>query len=144
MARREVESDEDDFHPSKRFRKSISAEVEAKKLTDAVPVSTRYKNKWAVKLFEEWKFGRENKSAKLEETSLEVDLESIENLDSNWEKMSPHSLAFWIGKFLQEVTDSKGKRYPGATLYQIVASLKRHLETKQRKAVNMLDRKDSW
>ena len=116
MAHRKVDSDEDDFLPSKRFRKSISAEEEAKKLLDAVPLSTRYKNKWAVKTFEEWKLHRENKLAKLEQTSLEVELELIENLDSNWEKMSPHSLDFWIGKFIQEVTDKKGRRYPGSTL----------------------------
>jgi hypothetical protein len=143
MAQREVDSEEDNFRPSKRFRKSISAEEEAKKLFNAVPISTRYTNKWGVKIFEEWKRHRENKLAKLEESSM-VELESIENPDSNWEKMSQKSLDFWIGKFVQEVTDKKGSRYPGPTLYQIVASLKRHLETKYRKDVNMLDRNHSW
>ena len=81
---------------------------------------------------------------KPEETSLDVDLESIENLDSDWEKMSPKSLDFWIGNFVQEVTEKNGKPCSGRTLYQIVAGLKRHLETKHRTDVNMLDKSNSW
>lgn len=41
------------FQPNKRFRPARSLEEESKLLVGAVPKSTEYKNKWAVKLFEE-------------------------------------------------------------------------------------------
>ena len=41
-------------YPVKRFRKSQSCEEEKEMLVNAVPLSTRYKNKWAVNMFTEW------------------------------------------------------------------------------------------
>ena len=85
-----AESDSEDFQrPLKRFRKSVSSNEEAQKLLNAVPASTRYKNKWAVKLFEDWKRERANKAPELEETSLRYDLASLESLNTTFEKMSP-------------------------------------------------------
>ena len=102
-------SDEElNFQPRKRFRKAKSREEEEKVLEKAVPQSTRYKNQWAVNMFEEWCKARENNIAAFESTCLNIPLEGIENLDNNWEKMSPSSLDFWIGKFIQEVADKKG------------------------------------
>ena len=136
-----ADSDSEDFQrPLKRFRKSISCEEEAKKLANAVPVSTRYKNKWAVGLFEDWKRSRFNKEPTFEQTSLDFDLTSIESLEHPLEKMSPKSLDFWIGKFVQEVADKKGNRYPGPTVYQIVAGL----EAMHRRDVNFLDKNNPW
>ena len=65
-------SDEESFRPLKRFRKSKSRKEEEKELANAVPLSTRYKNKWAVNMFVEWREGRENKVAALESTSLKL------------------------------------------------------------------------
>jgi len=70
---------------------------------------------------------------------LGVNRESRFGLGEN----SPKSLDFLIGKFVQEVTEKNRKPYPGRTLYQIVAGLKRHLETKHRTDVNMLDKSNS-
>ena len=108
-------------------------------------LSTRYKNKWSVNLFEGWIRDRENKCAAVEETRLGISLDDIEDLDiERWEKMTPLSLNFWIGKFVEEVANKKGLRYPARALYQVVASLKRHLEGKNRDDVNMFDKSNMW
>ena len=46
----------------------------------------------------------------MKSTSLDIVLEDVEHLDVNWEKMSPSSPGFCIGKFQQEVADKKGER----------------------------------
>jgi len=51
----ELSEDEDFQLHLKQFRKTISSKEKAKKLSNAIPASTCYKNKWAVKLFEDWK-----------------------------------------------------------------------------------------
>ncbi|XP_020912548.1 zinc finger MYM-type protein 3 [Exaiptasia diaphana] len=135
----EMES-EDDFQPAKRFRKARTTEEEKEMLEKAIPKSTRYKNTWAFKLFEDWKSERANKTAILEASSVNSKLEELENLDHDFILMKPKSLNFWVGKFIQEVTSKDGKRFPGATLYQIVAGLKRFLEEHNRNDVNMLDK----
>ncbi|KXJ10914.1 Zinc finger MYM-type protein 2 [Exaiptasia diaphana] len=110
-------------------------------LQKAVPISTRYKNSWAVNIFEEWRQIRENKVASLESTSLNLSLDSIQHLDIEpWETVTVSSLNFWLWKFVQEASDKKGSPYPARTLYQLIASLKRHLESKNRTDVNMLDK----
>ena len=96
------------FQPCKRFRIAKSREEEEEVLMKVVPISTQYKNKWAVNMFEEWRKTRGNRDPTLEETCLKIQLHNVENLDGDWEKMSPSSLDFWIGKFVQEVADKKG------------------------------------
>ena len=46
---------DDNFQPAKRFRVSKSKDEE---VSDAVPRSTRYKNKWAISLYEVWRESR--------------------------------------------------------------------------------------
>jgi hypothetical protein len=141
MATRQLENDDDDFRPAKRFRNAKSPVEEEEMLQKAVPLSTRYKNSWAHNVFEEWRKTRKNKRAQLESSSFQSSMDSIEDLDVQiWENMSTQSLNFWIGKFVQEVANKKGSRYPGRTLYQLVSGLKRHLESKNRTDVNMLDK----
>lgn len=134
---------DEDFQPPKRFRVSRRKDEEIKLLNDAIPQSTRYKNKWAMVLYEEWKNSRVNKIASREESSLAVNLCSIEDLDIDISIMKPQSLNFWLGKFIQEVTGKNGRRYPGRTLYQIVVSIKRGLEERNRTDVNFLDKSNS-
>ena len=68
-------------------------------------------------VFKEWRNRRENKIAILEATSSDIDLNNIESLDiDEWEMMIVASLNFWLAKFLQEVSDKKGERYPARTL----------------------------
>ena len=111
MASHQRDSDEEAEHqPLKRFRKVKSQDEEEQLLQKAVPISTRYKNSWAVNIFEEWRQIRENKVASLESTSLIVSLESIQNLDNiePWETMTVPSINFWLGKFVEEAADKKG------------------------------------
>ena len=49
--------------------------------------------------------------------------ESIENLNAK-------SLKYWLSKFVQEVANNSGERYPSRTLYSIVCGLKRFLVVK--------------
>lgn len=103
-------SDDENVRPLKRFRKAKTREEEEESLVQAVPKSTRYKNQWAVNVFESWRELRVNKVAALESTTLNIALEDIEDLDVDWTKMSTLSLDFWIGKLSQEVSDQQGKR----------------------------------
>ncbi|CAB4037383.1 Hypothetical predicted protein [Paramuricea clavata] len=92
-------------------------------------------------MFTEWIRIWASHCAALEQTSLNVSLDDIQDLDvENWEEMTPGSLDFWIGMFVQDVSNTKGERYPGRSLYQIVSGLKRHLECKNRNDVNMFDK----
>lgn len=142
--RKEPLSDDDNYPPLKRFRKSRSKEEEKEILQEAVPLSTRYKNKWAVNVFLEWIEARTNKVACLEPTTFDVQLENIDRLDREWEKMTAPLLNFWISKFVLEVADKKGNAYPARTVYQIVAGLKRHLDLKNRTDVNFFDKSNIW
>ena len=59
-------ADDEDFQPlCKRFRCVRTAQEEERLLAQAIPISIRYKNNWAVRLFNEWKQSRKNKSAAL-------------------------------------------------------------------------------
>lgn len=135
-------NDADDFlPPAKRFRKPLSVEEEDETREKAVPKATLYKNRWAVSIFNQWRESRVNKKVSLEPTSSTFDIQEFENLDIEyWEEMNAKSLNFWVAKFVQEVQNKKGERYPAKTLYQLVAALKRHLESKDRTDVNMLDK----
>ena len=41
--------------------------------------------------------------------------------------MDADTLNYWLSKFVQEVANSKGERYPARTVYGIVCGLRRHL-----------------
>ncbi|KAK3706539.1 hypothetical protein QZH41_013031 [Actinostola sp. cb2023] len=143
MASRATDSSDEFEPPLKRFRKPLAPKEQDLKLKNAIPKATLYKNNWAVNIFTEWRDNRENKMATFEPKSQSrfVPHEEVENLDIKpWEKMSVPSLNFWISKFLQEVCNKKGERYPAKTLYQIVASLKRYLESRGRSDVNMMNK----
>ena len=49
-----------------------------------------------------------------------------------------NDLNFWIGKFVQEVSNTKGERYPGRSLYQIVSGLKRYYTLSARTAIMLI------
>jgi hypothetical protein len=53
------------------------------------------------------------------------------------------SLALWLGKFVQEVVNKNGGKYPARTLYGIISGIKRYLEDKNAcNALNPLDKSD--
>ena len=114
-----------------RFRQPKSVEDEKKSVDNAVPKSTAYKTKWSCKVFEEWKQNRLVKSCTLEPGGLFTTKdfeEGVQSLDTAITDMSGCSLNYWLSKFVQEVSNSSGERYPSRSLYSIICGLKRHLK----------------
>ena len=127
------------------FGKARTFTEETEAIRTAIPSSTRYKNKWAVEVFKEWQYYRATKG----ETSSEVD-HNVQTVDTPFQEMNGESMAYWLGKFVQEVVRRDGQKYPlhslygiVASLYGIVAGLKRYLDEKNGSLVlNPLDKSD--
>ncbi|EDO44552.1 predicted protein [Nematostella vectensis] len=118
-----MDSSEDEIvRPLKRFSK----DEEEVALSQAAPASTRYKKKWCVNMFKNWRSNRVNKITAKESTIFNIRLSDLESVDSAWESISAPPLNFWIAKFIQEVADKQGNRYLAPTLYQILAGLMMH------------------
>ena len=73
-----------------------------------------------------------------------MEVERVKDLDTSLELMRIESINFWLGKFVQEVRGQKGLRYPGKTLYQIIAALKRYLAKKGGTDINLLSKTNIW
>lgn len=96
----------------KCFRNVQNIEEQRQTLENAVPSSTKYSTKWAIKIFEEWQKDRLNKDPVKESFPWEVkDITVIQELTS-LEHLSAESLDFWLVKFLQEVAKQNGEPYP--------------------------------
>lgn len=128
----------------KRFREPETVENSIENVKKATPRSTMYKNRWGVRIFEEWQAERENKLVVAEDNPFGLDLAEVENLDTSLCNMSMKSMNFWLIKFVQEVADKDGDPYPEKTIYQIVCSLRRYVDENGRAEANMLDGKNYW
>ena len=130
---------------SERFRFPKTSSQENVLVNDAVPASTKYKNKWAVSIFAEWQRLREVKVPVLDCGGLfkDYDLHKVTALSSDIAGMDALSLSYWLSKFVMEVAKKSGGRYPPKTVYGIVCSFKRYLEEKNgSEALNPLDAGD--
>ena len=58
--------------------------------------STRNETKWALKIFSEWQFQRENKDPTKEKCSFPFEPEKVQSLETNITDMSAKSLNLWI------------------------------------------------
>ena len=78
------------------FRQPKSVEDEERCVLNAIPKSTRYKNKWAARIFEEWGKARFPKVATLEPGGLfkEYDLHKVQSFNCNLEKKSFSCMSF--------------------------------------------------
>jgi hypothetical protein len=120
------------------FGKARTFTEETEAICTAIPSSTRYKNKWAVEVFKEWQYYRATKG----KTSSELD-DNVQTVDTPFQEMNGESMAYWLGKFVQEVVQRDGQKYPPCSLYGIVAGLKRYLDEKNGSlALNPLDKSD--
>ena len=90
---------------------------------------TKYKNKWALKLFREWQQQREMKVPILDPGGLfkDYELHKVNPVSCEIEDMDAISLNYGLTKFVMEVTKDSWKRYPSRTVYGIVCGVKRHL-----------------
>ena len=128
-----------------RFRLPKSASEEQVLADEAVPSSTKYKNKWALKLFREWQQQREMKVPILDPGGLfkDYELHKVNPVSCEIEDMDAISLNYWLTKFVMEVAKDSGERYPPRTVYGIVCGVKRHLADKNGdEALNPLDAHD--
>ena len=64
-----------------------------------------------------------------------------EDISTPVENFDAGSLAYWLGKFVQEVVNKDGQRYPGRTLYSLITGIKRFLAEKN-VLLNPLDKLD--
>ena len=131
---------------SERFRAPKTSFQENVLVNDAVPASTKYKNKWAVSILAEWQRLREVQVPVLDCGGLfkDYDLHKVTAaLSADIAGMDALSLNYWLSKFVMEVAKKSGGRYPPKTVYGIICALKRYLEEKNgSEALNPLDASD--
>ena len=73
----------------------------------------------------------------------DYDVHRLQSLEERLEDLDSLSLNFWLTKFVQEVANKNGGRYPSRSLYGIVCGLKRYLEdVNGGNALNPLDSSD--
>lgn len=108
---------------SKRFKESTTDE-EVKNLTKGyIPDNTQKNTAWAVKVFSEWRFAREEKCPEDLLTSGNVDL-----------------LNYWLPRFVNEARKTDGTPYPPRTINQILAALQRFMLGENHLLPKFLDR----
>ena len=88
-----------------RFRFPKTTEEENLCVERAVPKSTRYKNKWAVGIFEDWQRVRSVKFPIVEVGGVfkEYELDKVQPLTRPITKMDALTLNYWLSKFVQDV-----------------------------------------
>ena len=118
-----------------RFRLPKSASEEQVLADEAVPSSTKYKNKWALKLFREWQQQRDMKVPSLDPGGLfkDYELRKVTPVSCEIENMDAISLNYWLTKFVMEVAKDSGERYPPRTVHGIVCGVKRHTKMATRR-----------
>ena len=105
-------------------------------LVQSKPKSTQYKDKWAVEVF---------RTCILDAGSVfkDYDVHRVQSLEEKLEDLDSLSLNYWLTKFVQEVANKNGGRYPSRSLYGIVCGLKRYLEdVNGRNALSPLESSD--
>jgi hypothetical protein len=78
-----------------------------------------------VEVFKSWQMARVIKFPVVEVGNLFKDYEThtVQAVDELLEQMSAVSLNYWLSKFVQEVANKNGGRYPLRTLYQILCGI---------------------
>ena len=74
-------------------------------------------------MFREWQYYRATKSQTSDEMCVE-----IQSVDTPFEEFNAGSMAYWLGKFVQETVKKDGQRYQERSVYGLLAALKRHLD----------------
>ena len=99
-----------------RFSLPKRASEEQVLADEAVPSSTKYKNKWALKIFREWQKQREMKVPILDPGVLfkDYELHEVNPVSCEVEDMDAIYLNYWLTKFVMEVAKDSGERYPHA------------------------------
>ena len=103
---------------SERFRVPKTSFQENVLVNDAVPASTKYKNKWAVSILAEWQRLREVEVPVLDCGGLfkDYDLHKVTTLSADIAGMDVLSLNYWLSNLVMEVAKKSGGRYPPKTV----------------------------
>ena len=128
-----------------RFRPPKSVQEEDSLLLQSKPKRTQYKDQRAVEVFRTWQAAHEQKFSILDAGSVfkDYDVHRVQRLEEKLEDLDSLSLNFWLTKFVQEVANKNGGRYPSRSLYGIVCGLKWYLEdVNGGNALNPLDSSD--
>ena len=109
-----------------RFREPKTVYEERELVEKTIPSSTKYKNKWAVTIFGEWKISRQVKAPVLDPGGLfkGYDLRKVAQLSTSNEEMDAVTLNYWLSKFVMEVAKKPGERYLPQTIYGIVCGIR--------------------
>lgn len=130
--------DLDDFKPSKRRPKKqlgehskrfkdCSTDEEVSSLVKGyVPDNTRKNTAWALKVFTEWRFAREEKCPEDVLTCGKADV-----------------LNYWLPRFVNEARKADGSPYPPRTINQILAALQRYMLGENHLLPRFLNRHDA-
>ncbi|XP_028407815.1 uncharacterized protein LOC114530389 [Dendronephthya gigantea] len=113
-----------------RFGKPVCETEVRAKIDDCVPKSTRYKDKWAVTLFENWREQRNIKVRRVNERSVDDGDCGLEVIENSVDVMSDDELNRTLACFICEVRKSDGSKYPPNTLYGIIAAIQHFLKGK--------------
>ena len=117
---------------SERFRVPKTSSQENSLVNDAVPASTKYKNKWTESIFSEWQRFREVEAPILDCGGLfkDYDLHNFTALSRDIARMDALSQNYWLSKFVMELAKKSGGRYAPKTVHGIICTLERYLEEK--------------
>ena len=111
-----------------RFRSSKSKEEETSLVSEATRKVTQYNTKWGRKVLKEWQQRRQNTCAMLEVVGVaDLKCEDVPDLTVPLKHMSPHTLNFWLRRFVCEVAKQNGERYLPNSLYLLICAINRHL-----------------
>ena len=84
-----------------------------------------------MKLFHEWQFKRQDKLPKqLHSSSIRLEFEKVQPLSTPLKDMNAETLNWWLSRFIEEVSNRRGERYPPKTLYLLACGIKRYLSDK--------------
>ena len=113
-----------------RFREPKTLCQEEELVEKAIPSPTKYKNKWAVTIVNEWQTARKVQVPALDSGGMlkDYDLHKVGVLSTRIEDVDALSLNYWLSKLVMEVAKKSGERYPPKTLHGIVCGIRRYLE----------------
>lgn len=95
--------------------------------------NSRKKWTWVLRLYEEWRQGR-NKSV-VDEAYLG---EAV--IKNSLENMSDDEMDEVLAKFVSEVRKADGKEYPGKTLYEMVCCIQAYLRNECKRNITLVDK----
>ena len=105
-----------------RFTEFVSEDQINDRVNASIPENTTKKEKWAMKLLDEW---HKNRIANLTIHDLNV-------YKSN-EEMNKSDLNFLLKRFVFEIRRKDGKKYPPRSLYDLFSMINYHFTTTLKK-----------